>query len=213
VVSDARGALLGYETRNFRVDVPVSPVVTITSPAPGEVIADASPTWPGGGSFALRGTGQAGSWLLYTYEGLSGQDGWGTDYDAPVVAADGTWVIGDGLPYGSWRATVRQYVGVGDPALGGVWNLPLSRLSAPVTVDFVLAAPTGAASPAVPVVLPVAETPTTPVASRVIAATRPTGLAYTGASETTPWAGLAGMVLVGLGAATVLITRRRASRG
>jgi LPXTG-motif cell wall-anchored protein len=212
VVEDAQGVVIGSETRSFRVEVPVSPAVTITSPRQGEVVRTSATSWPGGGSFVLEGTAVAGSWLHYSYEALSGQTGWGGDYDAPVVSPDGTWSIGDGLPLGSWRATVRQYVGVGDPALGGEAGPPLSRASAPVTVDFTLTAPLDVAAPIDPVVVPddarpvAGATRPAPVAARSV-------LASTGSSETMPWAALAGTVLVGLGAASVLVARRRASRG
>jgi len=217
VVSNADGFVLGSETRSFRVEVPTSPAVTIGSPRQGETLRTPATTWPGGGSFVLEGTGQAGSWLHYSYEALSEQTGWGSDYDSPIVRADGTWAIGDGLPYGSWRATVQQYAGAGDPSLGGVQQPSRSRLSAPVTVDFTLAAPVVVAAPSEPVVVPVAvppaARPSVPMPARVVPVAHRSDLAYTGSSETTPWAGLAGMVLVGLGAATVLVTRRRASRG
>lgn len=216
VVQDERGAVIGSETRSFRVEVPTSPAVAISSPRQGEVLRTPSTTWPGGGSFVLEGTAVAGSWLHYSYEALSAQTGWGSDYDAPVVRSDGTWAIADGLPYGSWRATVQQYVGVGDPALGGEAQPSLSRLSAPVTVEFTLAAPVVTAAPtepaAVPAAVPITVRPAVVGSTPVVAAHR-FDLAFTGPSETAPWAGLTGMVLVGLGAATVLVTRRRASRG
>ncbi|NRD27489.1 LPXTG cell wall anchor domain-containing protein [Frigoribacterium sp. VKM Ac-2836] len=223
VVTGANGIVLGSETRSFRVEVPTSPAVTISSPRQGQVLPTSSTTWAGGGSFVLEGTGVAGSWLRYSFEALSGQSGWGHDYDAPVVPSDGTWAIDEALPYGSWRATVQQYVGGGDPASGGVPQLARSRPSAPVTVDFTLAPPVPAPAPApapapgatpdAPVVLPVVAQAAAPTAARLVPVAQRAALASTGPAESTPWVGLAGLVLVGLGVGTILVARRRTSAG
>jgi len=214
VVEDAQGLVLGQESRTFRIDVPTSPAVTVSTPRTGAVVT-ADSEYPGLGVFEIAGTGVPGSAIAFTVEALSGQEGWGHDYDAPRVAADGTYRFTEILPHGSWRLLVSQYVPRGDGQLG-LEGPPRSRQSVPVVVEFALAAPAAAApvvSPVTPAIVPTVSKPVIPVGVRVVPVSHRSDLAYTGSSETTPWAGLAGMVLVGLGAATVLVTRRRASRG
>lgn len=214
IVQDAQGVVLGQESRTFRIEVPTSPAVTVSTPRVGAVVTTDS-DYPGLGVFTIAGTGVPGSAISYRLEALSGQEGWGHDYDAPRIAADGTYSFTDVLPHGSWRLFVSQYVPRGDGQLG-LEGPPRSRQSVPVAVEFALAAPAAAApvvSPVTPAVVPAVSKPVIPVGVRVVPVAHRSDLASTGSSETTPWAGLAGMVLVGLGAATVLVTRRRASRG
>ncbi len=203
---NALGGTFVVEARD-RLAAPV-----VLSPRAGDRFEQASDLAPGYVDTVFEGTGEPGAFLL-PFSGTRAEvDDFlavvATEpipgYDFPiVVGADGTWKIyGAELP-GDYLFTAVQY----DPA----FTAPVVSAGAD-TVAYSVGAPAevpaGTGGPGVtPVVV------ATGSGLPVRAVTNATGLAYTGASESAPWAGLAGLVLVGLGAATVLVTRRRASRG
>jgi LPXTG-motif cell wall-anchored protein len=184
----------------------------VLSPREGHRFEQASDVTPGYVDTVFEGTGEPGA-VLVPFSGTRAEvdqflatvgDTALPPYDFPIVVGeDGTWaIVGSQLP-GDYVFTAVQY----DPA----FTVPVFSAGAD-TVGYSVGAPTtvpaGAGGPGA---TPVVTVPGSALPVR--AATNATALAYTGTSETTPWAGLAGLVLVGLGAATVLVTRRRASRG
>ena len=184
----------------------------VLSPREGHRFEQASDVTPGYVDTVFEGTGEPGA-VLVPFSGTRAEvdqflatvgDTPLPPYDFPIVVGeDGTWAIyGSQLP-GDYVFTAVQY----DPA----FTVPVFSAGAD-TVGYSVGAPTAVPADAGgPGATPVVTVPGSGLPVR--AATNATALAYTGTSETTPWAGLAGLVLVGLGAATVLVTRRRASRG
>lgn len=185
------------------VDAPV-----VTSPGAGATITgrpDQRPGAEGYLEFDVTGTGTPGASIaLYGFfdDGTSGIERYAaalrgdvpvTEVERPsagldpvVVGPDGRWSTTASLRPGTWSFAAFQL----DDRLGVEL---ISDASVPVT--FTLAAPVVTA------------------ASTTVQGAAPTSLAYTGSSESAPLAGLAGMLLVGLGAAAVVVSRRRASRG
>jgi hypothetical protein len=164
----------------------------ITSPLDGAVV-NGTPADVDAPPLTIEGTGTPGYTVF-----VSGTTTTGAGYPRDVyfaedliVGADGRWTTTTNrLPFDTYTLTAFQVA-------TGVVNATYSLGSDPVTVD--LRGPVAAAAP------------TSPVA--VAGSTGATSLAYTGSSESAPLAGLAGMLLVGLGAAAVVVSRRRASRG
>lgn len=184
----------------------------VLSPREGTRFERSSDATPGYVDTVFEGTGEPGA-ILLPFSGTRAEvdDFLATvatepnpPYDYPIVIGeDGTWKIYGAQVPGDYLFTAVQY----DPAFtapvfsAGADTVGYS-VGAPATV------PAGTGDPGVtPVVV------ATGSGLPVRAVTTATGLAYTGTSETTPWAGLSGLLLVGLGAVTVLVTRRRASRG
>ncbi|MET4051307.1 hypothetical protein ABID81_000651 [Frigoribacterium sp. PvP054] len=185
------------------VDAPV-----VTSPGAGATITgrpDPRPGAEGYLEFDITGTGTPGASIaLYGFfdDGTSGIERYAaalrgeipvTEVERPsagldpvVVGSDGRWSTTASLRPGTWSFAAFQL----DDRLGVEL---ISDASVPVT--FTLAAPV------------------MPAVSTTVRGTSPTSLAYTGSSDSAPLAGLAGMLLVGLGAAAVVVSRRRASRG
>jgi len=184
-----------------------SPVVL--SPREGARFDRAVDVSPGYVDTVFEGTGEPGAYLL-PFSGTRAEvdeflaavgDVPLPPYDFPIVVGDdGTWkIFGAELP-GDYFFTAVQY----DPT----FDLPVfSDGSEPVRYSVRGLGSGPLASGGTPNVVIADRTPA------VRAAADARRLASTGSAETTPWVGLAGMVLVGLGAATVLVTRRRASRG
>lgn len=164
----------------------------ITSPLDGAVVTG-TPADVDGSALTIEGTGTPGYTVFVSVTTTTG-----AEYPREVfstedltVGADGRWTTTTNrLPFDTYTITAFEVA-------TGVVNATYSRGSDPVTVD--LRGPVAAAAP------------TSPVA--VAGSTGATSLAYTGSSESAPLAGLAGMLLVGLGAAAVVVSRRRASRG
>lgn len=201
------GVDLGTIERTVTVAaLPTLPTPTITSPRPGTTIEGAP--YPSGdyltGLVTLQGTGVPGATIDLDLQALDPVVPWGYDsYDPAVVRPDGSWADYAFMPPGVWRVTVAQF--------GLDENGFLDALASPsVGVVVTVTLPAPADSTTVPVT-PVDHV--TPVSLDRAPFRAATSLASTGSAETTPWVGLAGMALVGLGAATVLVTRRRASRG
>ncbi|KQO47395.1 MULTISPECIES: LPXTG cell wall anchor domain-containing protein [unclassified Frigoribacterium] len=184
----------------------------VLSPREGHRFEQSTDESPGYVDTVFEGTGEPGA-ILLPFSGTRAEvdDFLATvvtepnpPYDFPIVIGeDGTWKIYGAQVPGDYLFTAVQY--------DAAFTVPVFSAGAD-TVGYSVGAratmPTETGDPGVtPVVV------ATGSGLPIRAAKNTTALASTGSSETTPWAGLAGMVLVGLGAATVLVTRRRASRG
>jgi LPXTG-motif cell wall-anchored protein len=184
----------------------------VLSPREGHRFEQSTDDSPGYVDTVFEGTGEPGA-ILLPFSGTRAEvdDFLATvvtepnpPYDFPIVIGeDGTWKIYGAQVPGDYLFTAVQY--------DAAFTAPVFSAGAD-TVGYSVGAPaTTPTETGDPGVTPVVVATGSGLPVRAVTNVR--GLASTGSSETTPWAGLAGMVLVGLGAATVLITRRRASRG
>ncbi|WP_423923452.1 hypothetical protein ACPEEZ_05090 [Frigoribacterium sp. 2-23] len=200
--------VLGVESRDVIVDVPTLEAPVITSPSFGQtlgLIPLSGYEHPGWTAFRFSGMGDPGSFLSYRYEPIGHAPNYGSDYNPPQVAADGTWVVGDALPVGRWRLLVSQY---GLDAEGFL----STRTSAPAVTEFELVRPVSASTPVTPPTTQPVATVLVPTATRPVAAAATGPLAYTG-SDGSGEAALAGLLLLGVGVGAVVVARRRATRG
>ena len=221
---DAAGAELGRAERTVTIDVPTSPPVVITSPTTGSVIAadvidwgpGNAPTTPDWGWFRVTGTGVPGQYLRLGLEALDLPSDHGTDGASVQVGADGGWTLDIARPFGTWRVSVAQFglTDVRDEG-GYLQGRATTRLSPAASIDVRLV-PTQAAPPVVAPVVPVAA-PVVPAApsTTLVPTARPVSsrpaLASTGSADGAGDALLVGLLLAGLGSATLALGRRRAS--
>ncbi|GAB2968720.1 hypothetical protein [Frigoribacterium salinisoli] len=221
---DAAGAELGRAERTVTIDVPTSPPVVVTSPATGSVLAadvvdrgpGSAPTTPDWGWFRVTGTGVPGQYLDLDLRALDLESDHGTDGVPVQVRADGRWTLDIARPFGTWRVSVAQY-GLTDVREedGYLLGTATTRLSPATSIDVRLV-PAQAAPPVVapvePVaaVAPAAPTPTTTLVPTARPASSRPALASTGSADGAGDALLVGLLLAGVGSATLALARRRA---